>query len=305
MTQPNTPQGWAFRITHILNAVMDEGDRFPIDVRSVALELSRQLFPEEPITMIEGNNFGNGIEGMLMPNPHKAGEWGIIYNQAILSNGRINFTLAHEFGHYLLHRNLRRDGIQCTTRDMARWDSEEGQIESEANCFASHLLMPLDDFRKQINGKAIDMPLMEYLADRYAVSLTAAILKWLSFTDKRAMIVVGKEGFIDWAWCSKPLIKSGVFYRARQDVVELPALSLAARNDATVDNITGIKHSKGVWQGDEEVHEMTILARQGEMTISLLIYPDDAPNKWAQEDDEPEPFDSFDQFTSFESRMDR
>jgi hypothetical protein len=28
--------------------------------------------------------------------------WGIFYNSAIASNGRINFTLGHEFGHYLM-----------------------------------------------------------------------------------------------------------------------------------------------------------------------------------------------------------
>ena len=52
----------------------------------------------------------------------------------------------------------------------------------------------------------------------------------LTITDKRAMIVVGKEGFIDWAWSSEPLLKSGVFYGARQEVIELPPASLEARN---------------------------------------------------------------------------
>ena len=41
------------------------------------------------------------------------------------------------------------------------------------------------------------MALMRHLSDRYEVSITAAILKWLGcITDKRAMIVVGyKDGF--------------------------------------------------------------------------------------------------------------
>src|SRR5580704_16031407 len=65
------------------------------------------------------------------------------------------------------------------------------------------------------------------LADRYEVSIRAAILKWLGITDKRAMIVVSKDGFIDWAWGSERLFKSGIFYRARQEM-PLPELSLAA-----------------------------------------------------------------------------
>ncbi len=301
MSNPETPQAWAIRITHILNAAFSEDERFPIDVKSIASEFSRQFFPDEPITMIEGNDFRKGIEGMLMPNPNKIGEWGIIYNQAISSKGRVNFTLAHEFGHYLLHRKLRSSGIECAPRDMACWNPDEGKIESEANCFASYLLMPLDDFRKQMSGEDISIALMQHLADRYAVSLTAAILKWLSITDKRAMIVVGREGFIDWAWSSQPLLKSSVFYRARQQVTPLPEQSLAAFADPFKDNATGIIHPKGVWLGEEEVHEMTILAYGGDMTISLLLYPDNAPNQWGEFDEEKTP-NSYDHFQGLASR---
>jgi len=94
---------------------------------------------------------------------------------------------------------------------MLDWKSEHGQIEAQANTFASFLLMPLDDFREQIRSQAITMALMRHLSDRYEVSITAAILKWLGITDKRAMIVVSKDGFIDWAWGSKRLFKSGIY----------------------------------------------------------------------------------------------
>jgi Zn-dependent peptidase ImmA (M78 family) len=36
---------------------------------------------------------------------------------------------------------------------MARWGSEYGKLESEANDFAATLLMPLDDFRRQIDPR--------------------------------------------------------------------------------------------------------------------------------------------------------
>ena len=75
--------------------------------------------------------------------------------------------------------------------------------------------MPLDDFREQVRGQEITMDLMCHLSDRYEVSITAAILKWLEFTDKRAMIVVGKDGFIDWAWSSDALFKSRIYYAAK------------------------------------------------------------------------------------------
>jgi hypothetical protein len=163
---------------------------------------------------------------------------------------------------------------------MHKWNSEYGQIEAQANTFASYLLMPLDDFRDQVASTPVDLDLMSHLADRYDVSLTATILKWLGMTHKRAMIVVGKEGFIDWAWSSEPLIKSGIFYRARQEVTPLPDASLAAKQDMLIDNRTGTLHSKGVWLGQEEVREMTIFSDQNRKTISFLLYPDDAPRSW-------------------------
>lgn len=288
MTLPSTPEGWGIRITQLLKASFGK-EYFPVTaetIRMVAMDYSKQLFPEEAITLVQGNELSQGVEGMLLPNPNKQGEWGIIYNTKVSSTGRINFTLSHELGHYLMHRQKSPEGIRCSHRDMMDWRSEEAKVEGEANTFASFLLMPLDDFREQIANEKPSMALMQHLANRYGVSVSAAILKWLGITNKRAMIVVGKEGFIDWAWSSKSLLKSGVFYRARQDVIELPQQSLAVRNDVSIDNIAGVLHPQGVWVGSEEVHEMTILARQGDMPISLLLYPDSEPKYFANDDEE-------------------
>src|ERR1700730_5628356 len=48
--------------------------------------------------------------------------------------------------------------------------------------------------------RAVVLQDVSLLAVSYKVPITAAILKWLGNTDKRAMIVVSKDGFIDWAW---------------------------------------------------------------------------------------------------------
>ncbi|MEZ5814437.1 MAG: ImmA/IrrE family metallo-endopeptidase [Alphaproteobacteria bacterium] len=284
---PTSPEGWAIYLSKILKIFQDVHgfDRFPVDVAAIAQEYSKQAFPNEPITLVEGQAMSKNFEGMLMPNPHKKGEWGIFYNNAISSKGRQNYTLGHELGHYLLHRHKSPEGIQCTSRDMLDWKSEYAQMEAQANTFSSFLLMPLDDFRAQVNGHKGSMALMEHVADRYGVSVSAAILKWLSITDQRAMIVVGKDGFMDWSWSSEPLLKSGVFYRARQETIELPSQSLAAKQDNSINGIEGVKHSKGVWSDKEDVHEMTIFSDYHDMTISLLLYPKDPPFKVYEEED--------------------
>jgi len=300
LSLPTTPQGWAIRLTKILSLYQAAHGlpRFPIDVAALALDVSRQVFPDAPITMVGGLDLSKGVEGMLMPRRDGSGEWGIIYNDTIRSPGRQNFTLAHELGHYLLHRQTYPNGLECTNRDMADWDDVRNGIEAEANTFASYLLMPLDDFREQIKGRVIDIDLMTDLADRYAVSLTAAILKWMTITDKRGMIVVGKEGFIDWAWSSEPLLKSGVFYRARQTVTELPAASLAAQDVDWDTGRHGHLHPAGVWLGSEPVQEMTVFSPSNDqMTISLLIYPDRAPSRWEMAElEEEQTVDTFDKF---------
>jgi hypothetical protein len=301
LSLPTTPQSWANRLTKILSVhqAVHGLPRFPIDVAALAQDFSRQVFPDAPITMVGGLDLSKGVEGMLMPRGDGSGEWGIIYNASIRSAGRRNFTLAHELGHYLLHRQLHPSGLKCTNRNMADWDESVTKIEGEANTFASYLLMPLDDFRARIKGRAIDIDVMTELSDRYAVSLTAAILKWMTITDKRAMIVVGKEGFIDWAWSSEPLLKSGVFYRARQEVTELPPASLAAQEVDQDTGRHGHHHPAGVWAGTEPVREMTVFSPGNEMSISFLLYPDCGPSRWEMAELEEEPtLDTFDKFMS-------
>lgn len=55
---------------------------------------------------------------------------------------RRRFTIAHELGHFFLHRDLTTNGFTDTTRTMSRTASYWDRIESEANDFAARLLMP-------------------------------------------------------------------------------------------------------------------------------------------------------------------
>ena len=161
MPDAKTPEGWAIRISRILNAVLGV-DHFPIGVAQVAKEISRQLYPDDPITRVTGDKL-RSFEGALVRAPSGRKGWGILYNTDIASPGRINFTLAHEFGHYLLHRSSYPEGFNCSTEDMVRWDIEYGRVEHQANVFASYLLMPLDDFRRRLSPSTV--PDLDALSD--------------------------------------------------------------------------------------------------------------------------------------------
>lgn len=60
-----------------------------------------------------------------------------VYDAAAQENGRARFTLAHELGHLMMHRNISfaRVNPQCPPRifENSEW---------QADVFASHLLMP-------------------------------------------------------------------------------------------------------------------------------------------------------------------
>ena len=198
MTVAFGPERWAIEITKVLNLVLGP-EHFPIDVIRVAREYTAQRFPRDAITMAQGANLP-GFDGALYPAPAGKTGWGIVYNNALASPGGINFTLAHEFGHYLLHRLAYPDGIRCGEQDVVRWDFDYGQIEHQANRFAANLLMPLDDFRRQIDARAkVDIDVISSCAERYRVSLMAAILRWLTYTERRAVLVVSPDDFVLWS----------------------------------------------------------------------------------------------------------
>src|ERR1700720_3798575 len=117
MTTAFTPERWAFEITHLLNAAFG-AERFPIEIPMVAKENTAQRFPEDPIISVRGDNLPN-FDGALFKAPAGRKGWGIIYNDRISSKGRINFTLAHEFGHFLLHRIAYPDGFRCGNRTLS------------------------------------------------------------------------------------------------------------------------------------------------------------------------------------------
>lgn len=273
MTEPLSPKRWAIEISQVLNKVLGP-EHFPINVEQVAREYSLQRFPDDPITLVAGDVLPR-FDGALVRSPFGKNGWGIIYNKAINSRGRINFTLAHEFGHYLLHRLKYPEGLRCGEQDVVRWDSEYGQIEYQANIFASYLLMPLDDFRRQLDPRAeANLEILGSCAQRYNVSLMAATLKWIEYTERRAIVVVSRDDFILWARSSAAALKTGAFFRTSGAPIPAPEGSLAANG---ISDSSSIELPQGTWLKDEPCLEMAVSSEQYGFTISLLLLSNDAP----------------------------
>jgi Zn-dependent peptidase ImmA (M78 family) len=289
----------ANRITQMLDKVFgqDRFDRQPVDIATLALEYSRQVAPKSPIHLVEERDL-KGCMGALVYSEEKPRQWGIAYHQG-QSPGRRSFTIGHEFGHYVLHRDLIETdprfegGVYCDETSILRRQGEG--LEKEADTFAAALLMPLHDFRRQLpaNERA-DFERLSQVAKRYGVSLTAAILRWLEYTETRAIMIVSNEGFAFWSRSSDAAFKSGRFVRTKQITFELPAAAVAARREFTDETKLGIQQPLGVWHFPEPVLEMCIRSERYDQEITLLQFE----GKSAIFHEEGPIHDTFDQFMS-------
>lgn len=292
MAPPKSPEGWAIRASLMLRQVL-EADRFPVDVERLALEWSKVLDPKAPITRVRAKPL-EGFEGALVDGRNRGKGWGIVYDAGMRSEGRRRFTIAHEFGHFIMHRDeAPQGGFQCRQEDLAAWDHDRSPQETEANRFAAGVLMPFDDFRAQVPARALVglEKLGELARERYGVSLTACALRWLEHTERRAILVVSRDGFVLWAKPSGPAYRSGIFLRTRSGPpIDVPEASPLASGDPFLASGEVVRHPAGVWF-DEPVREEVIVADRYDLGLSLLTLDGGAARTDHVEENEPDVVD--------------
>lgn len=257
-----SPKKLANDITRFLDECYSKNpdNRFPVDVISVAKVWSQIKFPKEPILNILPLNIE--CEGVL----DRTGGWNIFYSTKV-NCGRQRFTIAHELGHYLLHRHELQDGISCNYSAMNDWGTDENNRENQANTFASWLLMPTNDYRKQIETKPKNLETFFNLSNRYGTSLTSTILKFLEITPERAILVCIKDGFVLWARSSEKALITKKFIKASNSAIEVPKDSLAAKQEQ---NLLGVHKESGGWFDNVEYDEMNF-PYGGVYNLTLLI----------------------------------
>jgi len=265
MSDPTTPVAWGIQLSKLW---LLSGQSFPVRVKDIALEVTKSRF-SDPIGCVIPHGI-DGIDGMLSKR-QKKNDWCISYDESVTVPGRINFTIAHELGHYLLHRN-QRDAFQCGQMQIIEYDSPESRrIESQANIFASYLLMPRNDFETQIAGHELSFELLGHCADRYQTSLTATALKWLEFTEQAAMLVVAdQDEFICWSYCSKAARRIGAYIPPGETI---PALVVEHMRNNMLDVRGPRRVASGIWHPTEEAVESVIVSDQFEKIIFLIRFP--------------------------------
>jgi len=122
--------------------------------------------------VVERVPLGEGISGVLVVSEGR-GRIGVNSEQPTV---RQRFTIAHEIGHFLLHRedsDLFIDKTYVAFRDSESAKGEE-RAEIQANQFAAALLMPAQLVQRELSDELVDLAAtdtIDQLAARFGVSV--------------------------------------------------------------------------------------------------------------------------------------
>jgi len=121
-----------------------------------------------------------------------------------IGSTRCRFTLAHELGHYFIdnHRIGLQKGI-LKPHPSKNYIQKHKRIEREADYFSSCLLMPEERFSKDCLGRKFHFSVIEKLAKKYNVSITACAIRFADIGNHPIMIIYCEDNKIVWKWNSK------------------------------------------------------------------------------------------------------
>lgn len=143
----------------------------PVDIQAIA---------EQCNITIEEADLGDDISGVLVIHNDKA----VIACNTNQGLQRKRFTIAHELGHFALHRNKKKDTVFVDKdfiikkyRSNKSYTEVELKQEQEANAFAASLLMPKNFVFEEICKEQVrnlpESELIAALAEVFNVSLPA------------------------------------------------------------------------------------------------------------------------------------
>lgn len=136
----------------------------PVDVGGVAAALEVNVFAED---------LGKNVSGILRRDDKLGGKSGyviLVHTRHPLNRQR--FTVAHELGHFVLHRD--RVNAADVIEEDEFYRAFPGPVEREANEFADDLLMPWSLINVITGDGVKDLPTM---AERLGVSKQALAIR--------------------------------------------------------------------------------------------------------------------------------
>jgi len=182
MSAPYEPAAKAKQVLESLGIVDPPATHLDEIAKMQNIRVGKQDLPDDP-----------SLSGLLLFRGDKRA---ILINTYIQNAGRINFTFAHELGHYFLQHTPTyywdgKQGFRCTQDDMQNGQTSK---EIDANRFAAAFLMPEEQFYLGMVGSILDYTLIANLARQFRVSKHACCNRLLELT-KGPYIVVRSHNF--------------------------------------------------------------------------------------------------------------
>lgn len=157
------------------------------DIPLEEIMVDRRVFPEQALL--------EGCEARLVLNSKRDAGFATV-DSSIPEPGRKRFALAHELGHFELHRS-RRGTWMCRGDDFLKWYNT-AQEEPEANAFAAELLMPRDLFGSRCVGVKPGFSSVLGLAEVFGTSLTSTAVRYTEVGNYPCGLVASRGGEIRW-----------------------------------------------------------------------------------------------------------
>jgi Zn-dependent peptidase ImmA (M78 family) len=123
----------------------------------------------------------------------------ITVSTTISDSRRKRFSIAHELGHFELHKEQRGLSL-CVNQDIGgeSGPKQPHDLEDEANEFASALLMPEIFFAPLCEKDEPSISLVSSLANEFSTSLTATALRYLKYCDEQVVLIYSENERIRW-----------------------------------------------------------------------------------------------------------
>lgn len=121
----------------------------------------------------------------------------ISINSELLNSSQRRFALAHELGHYILHRGEGNKFFSDNEDDFVKYH-QKGDQEVEANEFAAELLMPRNQFIRFTSESKFNTDLIIKTANHFESSITSTSIKYADFGHEPIAMIYTTNGLVKW-----------------------------------------------------------------------------------------------------------
>jgi len=233
-----------------------QGRRFPTDLLRLTQDEDLELVTLDSSRAFDGRFELCHGKPTIFLNLHGRG----------LDDSRVRFTLGHELGHFFLHRSLLRQG-GAFHDDKITFGEHLKTVEREANTFSAECILPKGLLRDRLDGRVLDIRLVDRIASEAKASLQATAIRLASATSDRLCFFWEEDGAIQWPSPSDDWKHS--MYRWSAWTGAIPPKSAAA---SCSDSFEEREVARNVWcpnspERDEPLYESSLRTSYGRLIL--------------------------------------